>query len=125
MRLVRQRDTAPEVQLRSLLHAWGLRFRVCARGLPGRPDVVNRRRRWAVFVHGCFWHGHRGCRLATIPKTNTEFWQRKIEANRARDARKLRGLKDLGFLVLVVWQCELDDEVSLLRLRTLLVGRRA
>lgn len=117
MRLVRQRDTAPELRVRSLLRTWGIGYRVCPRDLPGRPDVANKRRRWAVFVHGCFWHGHHGCRLATIPKTNTDFWLAKLASNRERDARKVRRLRELGFRVVVVWQCQLDDTRVLRRLR--------
>ena len=109
MRRVRQKDTAPERALRKLLTARGLRYRVCPKDLPGRPDIANKSQRWAIFVHGCFWHGHRGCRLATLPKTNRAWWSAKLHANRARDARKVQALRDLGFAVVVVWQCELSD----------------
>lgn len=109
MRTVRQRDTGLELQVRSYLHSRGVRFRVCAPGLPGRPDLANRSRGWALFVHGCFWHGHPGCRLARMPRTNTAFWARKIEANRARDARKEHDLRELGFDVYVLWQCCVRD----------------
>ncbi len=110
MRAVRQKDTAVEIAVRRFLHHRGLRFRVCPGDLPGRPDIANHRRRWAVFVHGCFWHGHLGCRLARAPKTNVEFWSEKIAGNRARDARKELALREAGFDVIVVWQCEIDDE---------------
>jgi DNA mismatch endonuclease (patch repair protein) len=125
MQRVRQRDTAPELALRSVLHAHGIRFRVCQRDLPGRPDLVNKRRRWAVFVHGCFWHGHAGCSKATLPKTNTAFWVAKIAANQARDERKNRALEELGYLVLTVWQCELDDPRRISRIVRALAKRRA
>lgn len=110
MKGIRQRDTAPEIELRSILHAQGLRFRACPKDLPGRPDIANKARRWAIFVHGCFWHGHRGCKLAQLPKTNTEWWVAKIGANRKRDAKKVRAMRALGFRVETVWQCELKNE---------------
>jgi DNA mismatch endonuclease (patch repair protein) len=115
MKAVRQRDTAPELAVRKLLHRQGIRFRVCPADLPGRPDIVNRSRRWCIFVHGCFWHGHRSCALASLPKTNRRWWTEKIDANRMRDARKEDAMRALGFRVAVVWQCELADERSLER----------
>lgn len=110
MKRVRHRDTALELFVRRLLHSAGVRYRVCPRCLPGSPDIANAHRRWAVFVHGCFWHGHRGCKLATLPKSNTAFWTAKFAENRARDQRKVAALEELGFRVFVVWQCELDDQ---------------
>ena len=109
MRRVRRSDTAPERVVRGILRELGSRYRICAPDLPGRPDIVNRRHRWAVFVHGCFWHGHDGCGLAKVPKTNVKFWTDKLAANRRRDEHKARALRLLGFRVLVVWQCELRD----------------
>lgn len=106
---VRQRDTAPELRVRSYLHAHGVRYRVCPTGVPGRPDLLNRAAGWAVFVHGCFWHGHAHCVLATLPKTNRAFWREKIAANRARDRRKERELKRLGYVVHTIWQCQMDE----------------
>jgi len=103
------RDTKPEKRVRSLLHALGYRFRLHRRDLPGRPDVVLPRFKTVVFVHGCFWHGHPGCRRATIPATNREFWATKIAGNRARDERVIAELQRLGWTVLVIWQCELKD----------------
>lgn len=121
MKAVRQHGTEPELQVRRTLHRLGARFRVCPRDLPGRPDVANKAKRWCVFVHGCFWHGHHGCRLAKLPRTNTAWWRTKISANRRRDARKEAALRALDFSVLVVWQCELVDEATLVRrLRPLL-----
>lgn len=106
---IRQKDTSAERAVRRVLHALGLRFRVRNRDLPGAPDAANRTRRWAVFVHGCFWHAHRGCYRATVPKRNREFWLEKFAANRARDARALRALRRQGYFTLVIWECELDD----------------
>ncbi|WAM30239.1 very short patch repair endonuclease [Myxococcus sp. NMCA1] len=115
MKAVRRRDTKPEVEVRRLLWNAGARFRLCPRNLPGSPDIANKSARWAVFVHGCFWHGHRNCKLATVPKSNSAFWEAKLAANRQRDARMARALRQFGFRVLVVWQCELRDEGALAR----------
>jgi DNA mismatch endonuclease (patch repair protein) len=115
MKTVRQRDTKPEIAVRRLLWSAGARFRTCPRDLPGRPDIANKGARWAVFVHGCFWHGHRGCKLATVPQSNRAFWQEKLASNRRRDARKALALRRLGFLVFVVWQCELRNPDALVR----------
>jgi DNA mismatch endonuclease, patch repair protein len=106
---VRQRDTSVERLVRSMLHRLGLRFRVGGRGLPGRPDVANVSRGWAVLVHGCYWHSHRGCRRATVPKRNRGFWEAKFEANRARDRRVLRDLRAMGIRPVVVWECDVEE----------------
>lgn len=103
---VRQRDTAAEVIVRRLLSSLGLRYRVRNRDLPGSPDVANRRARWAVFVHGCFWHRHPGCGRTTMPRRNREFWTAKFQANVARDRRALVALERMGFRTLTVWECE-------------------
>jgi DNA mismatch endonuclease (patch repair protein) len=125
MRAVRQRDTAPELQARRILHRLGARFRVCPPDLPGRPDIANKSRKWCVFVHGCFWHGHSACMLARLPRTNNRWWTEKISANKRRDARKEAAMRELGFRVAVVWQCELFDEASVARrLRSLLALTR-
>lgn len=116
MKRVRQTGTWPELEIRRALHRAGLRYRVCAKDLPGKPDIANKSRRWAVFVHGCFWHFHRGCELATVPKTNTSFWLAKLRDNRRRDARKEALLRALGFRVFVVWQCEVRSSSSVVRL---------
>jgi DNA mismatch endonuclease, patch repair protein len=115
MKAVKQRDTEPEKEVRKLIHRLGLRFRICPPDLPGRPDIVNQSRRWCIFVHGCFWHGHESCVLSRLPKTNNQWWSDKIAANKARDARKELAMHTLGFRVGVVWQCELLDEWSLTR----------
>lgn len=102
------KDTAPELAVRRLVHGWGFRFRLHRRDLPGRPDLVFPRLRRAIFVHGCFWHHHRDpdCRNAVIPKTRTEWWQAKLQANEARDTLNLKAMEDLGWEVLVIWECE-------------------
>jgi DNA mismatch endonuclease, patch repair protein len=106
---VRQRDTDAELLTRSIAHSVGLRYRTRNRDLPGSPDLANRKGRWAVFVHGCYWHAHRGCSRATLPKRNRAFWEAKFAANRARDARALADLARRGYRTVVVWECELVD----------------
>jgi DNA mismatch endonuclease Vsr len=121
MKSVKQRDTAPELKVRRILHRLGARFRICPRDLPGRPDIANKAGAWCVFVHGCFWHGHPECRLARLPRTNRRWWAEKILANRKRDARKEAAMWGLGFRVAVVWQCELlDESLATLRLKQFL-----
>ena len=104
---VRSRDTKPEKRLRSLLHHMGFRFRLYRRDLPGTPDIVLPKYRTAIFVHGCFWHQHPGCKRAAIPKSNTAFWQKKLERNQVRDAMIQRELTLMGWNVITVWECEL------------------
>ncbi|MGE0294822.1 MAG: very short patch repair endonuclease [Hyphomonadaceae bacterium] len=107
MKRVRQRDTSAEMIARRWLHSQGVRYRVGGRGLPGSPDLANRTKGWAIFVHGCFWHGHEGCPAGRSPSTNRAFWVNKINANRERDARKVRELQELGFRVFIAWECDL------------------
>src|SRR5712692_765126 len=106
MSRVRGKDTKPERLVRSFLHKRGFRFTLHRRDLPGRPDIVLPRFRTVVFVHGCFWHGHRGCSRATIPTTHRSFWRKKIESNMRRDDVVLKTLKQEGWRVLTVWQCQ-------------------
>lgn len=122
---IRQRHTQPEQRVRSALSALGHRFRLDARDLPGSPDVVNRSRRWAVFVHGCYWHHHPGCPKATIPKRNRPFWEAKFAANQARDARAVADLEAGGYRVVVIWECETTDEVALAARLEAALGARA
>jgi DNA mismatch endonuclease (patch repair protein) len=112
--LIPQRRTKPEQIVRSELHRRGKRFRVNHnRDLPGNPDVANRTARWAIFVHGCFWHHHDGCKRATIPKRNREFWLSKFAANRERDRRSEEALRQAGFQVITIWECEAEDKAKL------------
>ncbi|WP_311968601.1 DNA mismatch endonuclease Vsr [Pseudomonas baltica] len=113
MRMVKREHTAPEIIVRRLLHRCGLRFRLHARSLPGSPDVVLPKRRTVIFVHGCYWHRHPGCRYASTPKTREDFWLPKFASNVERDGRKAAQLRDLGWRVLVVWECETKDVASL------------
>lgn len=109
MARVRQHGTAAEVAVREVVHRCGRRFRTRARDLPGTPDIVNRTKRWAVFVNGCFWHAHAGCSRSTIPKNNRAFWRKKFADNKRRDRQKKERLGELGYSVLTVWECELED----------------
>ena len=106
MRAVKRAHTAPEIVVRQVLHALGLRFRLHRRDLPGSPDIVLPKFRTVVFVHGCFWHRHPDCRYATTPKSRQEYWLPKFEANVERDARKEAQLRELSWRVLVMWECE-------------------
>jgi DNA mismatch endonuclease (patch repair protein) len=105
---IRGKDTKPELVVRSYLHRAGLRFRLHAK-LPGKPDLVLPKYRTAVFVHGCFWHRHEGCRYATTPANNAAFWQDKFAENVRRDAKVRFQLEELGWRVLVVWGCQLSE----------------
>ena len=106
MARVKGTNTKPEVVLRSLLHRMGYRFRLHRKDLPGSPDIVLPKYRTAIFVHGCFWHRHPGCKRTTTPKNNYEFWQTKFAQNIERDARKHAQLLQLGWHVIIVWECE-------------------
>ena len=110
MAAVRQRNTSPELQLRRQLHRLGYRFRINVDGLPGTPDIVLPRHKTAIFVHGCFWHRHHGCKSTTTPKSNIDFWQEKFKKNVERDARKNKELENLGWNVYIVWSCEISTE---------------
>lgn len=107
MRAVKQKNTAPELRLRKALHALGHRYRLHPKSLPGRPDLVFPSRRAAIFVHGCFWHGH-DCRAGRQPSSRTEYWLPKIAENQRRDARKRAELEALGWRVLTIWECEVN-----------------
>lgn len=106
MRAVKRANTKPEMIVRQALHALGLRFRLHRRDLPGSPDIVLPKFRTVIFVHGCFWHRHPGCRYATTPKSRQEYWLPKFESNVERDARKEAQLRELDWRVVVIWECE-------------------
>jgi len=110
---IRQRDTTPELAVRLAARSLGHHFRIHNRDLPGSPDVANRTRRWAIFVHGCFWHRHDGCPRTTTPKRNRAFWVEKFEANQARDRRARAALRRLGYRTVVVWECESERPARL------------
>jgi DNA mismatch endonuclease (patch repair protein) len=120
MRAVKDKDTKPEWIVRRLLHAAGFRYRLHAKVLPGKPDLVFPSRRKAIFVHGCFWHGHDCARGDRQPKTNAAYWLAKIARNKARDAAHLADLKQAGWKAHVVWECELKKPGLLARLKRFL-----
>ncbi len=113
MARVRQAGTAAELTVGRLLRNAGVRYQTTAKGLPGRPDLVGRDRKWVIFVHGCFWHAHAGCKRWKLPKTNRSFWKKKFEENRRRDKRDLDRLRRLGFAALVIWECQLERREEL------------
>ena len=112
---IRGRDSAPERAVRRIAHRMGLRFRLYRKDLPGRPDLVFPKHRLAVFVHGCFWHRHEGCRYASTPKSRIAFWTEKFAANVARDARQEAALRALGWRAVVIWGCETRHEAAVER----------
>lgn len=113
MARIRRADTKPEMIVRRMLHAAGYRFRLQWKAAPGRPDVAFPGRRAIIFVHGCFWHQHPGCRHARLPGTRREFWQAKFDRNRARDARDLARAEEEGWRSLVLWECEITGGQAL------------
>lgn len=113
MARIRSRDTWPEIATRSAVHALGIRFRKHVASLPGKPDLANCKKRWAIFVHGCFWHSHPECRLASNPKSNAGYWAPKLQRNQERDREKLAALQEMGFKVLVLWECDVRNEKRL------------
>lgn len=117
MSKVRGKDTRPEIMVRSLLHGMGYRFRIHDKALPGEPDIVLRKYNTVIFVNGCFWHQHKGCRKATIPKQNREFWEEKLSRNKERDRVNINRLKKMGWNVIRVWECELDRDIEALKNR--------
>ena len=112
---VKARDTKPELLVRRMIHGLGYRYRLHRRDLPGCPDICMGPTRMVIFVHGCFWHRHdaRTCALTRMPKSRVDFWQAKLEANRARDMQQQAALRALGWTILVVWECELRDKEQL------------
>ena len=109
MSRIRSKDTVPELVVRRLVHGMGYRYRLHAKDLPGRPDLVFRPRRKAIFVHGCFWHRHEGCSRSRIPTTRSDFWRTKLNGNARRDQRNEVALDEMGWRILVVWECETKD----------------
>lgn len=103
----RAKNTGPELSLRHALWHQGFRYRINDKSLPGRPDIVLPKYRTAIFVHGCFWHGHKDCKYYTVPKTNTEFWMAKVARNQERDQEVWRKLEAKGWSVIIVWECQL------------------
>lgn len=125
MRSVKSKDTVPEIQVRRFIHSLGYRFRLHRKDLPGTPDLAFPRLKCAVFVHGCFWHGHSCSRGARVPKTNTKYWRSKITRNIARDTQNRRDLRALGWNLLVVWECHLKSKLDSTQRRIALFLERA
>jgi DNA mismatch endonuclease (patch repair protein) len=112
MSRIRGTNTKPELAVRSMLHRMGYRFRISNKTLPGRPDIVLPKYRTVIFVHGCFWHRHQGCKYAYTPKSRLDFWGRKFEGNVMRDKNNLSLLKKAGWLTIVVWECEIKQNAD-------------
>jgi DNA mismatch endonuclease, patch repair protein len=115
MRRIRSKGMLPELAVRSMVHRMGYRFRLHRKDLPGKPDLVFVSLRKVIFVHGCFWHSHRGCKMAHKPKTNVDYWGPKLKRNQSRDKKNLAALTALGWTPLVIWECETKDEKSIRR----------
>ena len=119
MASIRSKDTKPEIIIRKYLFSRGYRFRINHKRLPGKPDIVLRKYRTVIFVNGCFWHGHQGCKYYSLPKTNMEFWRQKIERNRLRDITVRYKLAKMGWHCLTIWECQLKPSVREETLRSL------
>lgn len=115
---IRGKDTKPEMTVRRIMFAAGLRYRLHRKDLPGSPDIVLSRKRVAIFVNGCFWHQHSGCRFAKLPSSNQKFWFGKLQRNVERDRESISALVDAGWRVLTVWECAVRDSTSLQTLST-------
>jgi DNA mismatch endonuclease, patch repair protein len=124
MRRIKSKNTKPEVLLRSLLHRQGYRFRIHCKDLPGKPDIVFPGRRKVVFVHGCFWHQHQDCREGRIPSSRQDYWGPKLKRNRERDAAAIAELRERGWEVEIVWECEVDVLERFARLERFLMGSK-
>lgn len=119
MSMVKSKNTKPEIQVRCFLFAHGFRFRLHRKDLPGKPDIVLPKYKIAIFVNGCFWHGH-NCRYAKLPATNTVFWQEKIKGNVVRDTKNISELQRMGWRIYIIWQCELKPKLIETTLENLL-----
>lgn len=118
MSRIKGKNTSPEIRVRSLLHRLGFRFRIQRKDLPGKPDIVLPKYRVIIFVHGCFWHQHQGCKSSHIPQSNVSYWENKLSRNVLRDIKNKQDLEQLGWKVIVIWECEtkniekLAEEIS-------------
>jgi len=120
MSQVKSKDTKPEMLVRKYLHAHGFRYRLHVKDLPGKPDIVLPKYKTVIFINGCFWHGHKNCKYATIPKTRTEWWQSKIKGNIANDKKAIELLKKEGWQVITLWTCSLKNNILEASLNNLL-----
>lgn len=112
MSKIKGKNTKPEIILRSALFKLGLRFRIHKKDLPGKPDIVLKKYNTVILVHGCFWHFHKNCREGRIPSSNSSFWKAKLERNISKDERNIQMLQKLGWKVLVVWECEIENQME-------------
>jgi DNA mismatch endonuclease, patch repair protein len=122
MRAVKQKNTGPEMAVRKLLYSMGFRYRLHRRNLPGSPDIVLAKRKIVVFVHGCFWHRHPGCKRASYPKANEDYWEPKFASNVQRDKSKERQLEELGWRVVTIWECQTQEPENLRLMLAQLLG---
>lgn len=113
MSRIRNKDMKPEMVVRRLIYALGFRYQLHRNDLPGRPDIVFRGRRKIIFVHGCFWHQHSGCKNAHFPKSNLDYWRPKLENNVSRDQTNINQLKQIGWEILIIWECEISNTSTL------------
>ncbi|HMJ46570.1 MAG TPA: DNA mismatch endonuclease Vsr [Ferruginibacter sp.] len=111
MSRIRHKDTKPEILVRRFLHSKGFRYKLHDKILPGKPDIVLPKYKTVIFVHGCFWHGHKGCKYYNVPKTRTEWWLNKINGNITNDKKTLKALKKLEWKVIEIWECELKPQI--------------
>ena len=114
MAAVKGKNTKPEIAVRKLLHKLGYRFRLHRKDLPGKPDIVLPKYKTVIFIHGCFWHRHAGCKYASTPSSNAVFWEKKFEENVARDRKNIEKLETLGWKVIIIWGCEVNEEERVL-----------
>lgn len=110
MSRIRGKNSVAEMRLRRVIHGMGFRYRLHVKNLPGTPDLVFPSRKAVIFMHGCFWHRHQDCRLARMPKSRVAFWREKLEANKRRDEGNVRQLKEMGWSVLVIWECQIKEK---------------
>ncbi len=115
MAAIRAKDTLPEMKVRSLIHSLGYRYRLHRKDLPGKPDIVLRKYKTVIFVHGCFWHHHKNCKRANWPKSNQEYWIPKIKRNVERDKKHTKELKKLGWKVITIWECETKNTEGIVK----------
>lgn len=123
MASIKGKDTRPELTVRRFLHSKGIGYRLHRKELPGKPDIVMKNRRTVIFVNGCFWHRHQGCKFSYNPKSNSEFWQRKFQNNVARDENNYKSLKKLGWKVIIIWECEVKNDTFQKKLLEQLEGK--
>ncbi len=124
MSRIRSKNTKPELIVRKVLHNSGIRYRLHARNLPGKPDLSNKSKNFAIFVNGCFWHQHKGCKRASIPKSNTDYWIPKLEKNVNRLRENLETLDTMGYRTAVIWECEVNDLENNKALMEIIGGKR-